>query len=53
MNDDEVVFIVDFFFMSRFYGGFGEEVFVGVYVEEVNVVESGMVFGFYGGKNRG
>ena len=52
-NDDEIVRAVDLLFTSRLHGGLGEEAFAGAYVEEANVVESGMAFGFHGGKNRG
>jgi len=48
-DHNEIVLTLDLLLASRFHGGASQEAFAGAYIEEANVVESGMAFGFHGG----
>jgi hypothetical protein len=46
-HDDEIFFTFNLFLAGRFHGGLGEKTFTGRDVEEANVVQRGMAFGFH------
>ena len=49
-GDDEILHAVDLLLAGGFHGGAGEKTPAGSDIEEADVVESGMAFGFHGGK---
>lgn len=49
-HDNEIVLAIDLLLAGRLHGGLGQETLARRDIEEANVIESGMSFGFHGKK---